>query len=70
MTRQPTLAQQIKQAKQLARDHNMFVVDKGGLYYLYRAMPGRNVFIGMRTSAAAFCRFVRECAGTSTRSVA
>jgi hypothetical protein len=57
-------AQQVKEAQQLARDHGMFVVDKGTRYLLYRKMPHRNVFIGTRGSPAALLKFVSDCAGS------
>ena len=63
MTRQHSPLQQFKEAQQFAKDHGMFVVDKGNRFLLSRKLPHRNVYIGMRTSVEAFCRFVRECAG-------
>jgi len=62
MTRQHSPLQQFKEAQQLARDHGMFVVDKGSRYLLYRNLPHRNVYLGMRSSVEAFRRFVAACA--------
>lgn len=63
MTRQHSPLQQFKEAQQLAKDHGMFVVDKGDRFLLYRKLPGRNVFLGKRNSAPAFRLFVAQCAG-------
>lgn len=63
MTRQHSPLQQLKEAKQLAHDHGMFVVDKGSSYLLYRKLPHRSVYLGMRSSVEAFRRFVAACAG-------
>lgn len=54
--------QQFKEARQIAADHNMFVVDKGGRFLLYRKTPTRPVFLGQRTDVAAFRSFVCRCA--------
>lgn len=66
MTRQHSAAQQFKEAAQLAKDHNMFVVDKGNRFLLYRKLPHRNLYLGMRSSVEDFCRFVAACAGGKT----
>lgn len=66
MTRQHSGQQQFKEAQQLAKDHGMFVVDKGNRFLLYRKLPHRNIYIGMRSSAEAFRRFVESCAGGGT----
>ena len=54
--------QQFKEARQIAADHNMFVVDKGGRFLLYRKAPARPVYLGMRADVAAFRSFVCKCA--------
>lgn len=54
--------QQFKEARQIAADHNMFVVDKGDQFLLYRKTPTRPVYLGMRSNAAAFRSFVCKCA--------
>lgn len=64
MTRQHSAFQQFKEAQQLAKDHGMFVVDKGGRYLLYRKLPRRNVYLGFRTTVESFRRFVADCAGS------
>lgn len=63
MTRQHSGQQQFKEAQQLAKDHGMFVVDKGDRFLLYRKMPHRSVYLGMRSSVEAFRRFVASCVG-------
>ena len=59
-THSPT--QQFKEARQIAVDHNMFVVDKGNHYLLYRKTPTRPVYLGKRSDAAALRSFVCRCA--------
>lgn len=54
--------QQFREARQIAADHNMFVVDKGDHYQLYRKTPVRPVYLGKRSDAAAFRSFVSRCA--------
>ena len=53
MTRH-TPIQQFKEAKQIAEDHGLFVVEKAGAkateYQLYRRMATRSVFIGKRST--------------------
>ena len=56
--------QQYKQACQIAKDHNMFVVDKGGRFLVYRKVPGRNVCLGECASAEALFRKVSRCASS------
>lgn len=54
--------QQFKEARQIAADHNMFVVDKGDHYQLFRKAPDKNVYLGKRSDASAFRTFVSRCA--------
>lgn len=63
MTRQHSPLQQFKEAQQLAKDHGMFVVDKGDRFLVYRRTPVRNMFLGKRSTAAALRLFVAQCAG-------
>jgi hypothetical protein len=57
MTRH-TPQQKIREAKQIAQDHNCFVVEKAGEYQLFRKMAARNVFVGQRNSPAALLTLV------------
>lgn len=58
--------QQYKQACQIAKDHNMFVVDKGSDRYLvYRRAAPKNVFIAECKSADALFHKVSRCAGAA-----
>lgn len=50
--------QVLKEAKQIARDHGCFVVEKGGRFLLYRQTPTRNVFIGQRGTPTALRAYV------------
>lgn len=68
MARLHTPLQQFKQACQIARDHGMFVVDKGDTFILYRKTPIRPVCLGKVSSAEALFRKVSRCA--SSREVA
>lgn len=60
--------QQFIEACQIARDHDMFVVDKftqggaGAGYILYRRVHGRAVRLGRRRDVGEFRRFVEKCA--------
>lgn len=65
MARLHTPLQQFKQACQIAKDHNMFVVDKGDRFIVYRKVPGRNVCLGECGSAEALFRKVSRCATAS-----
>lgn len=58
MTRRHGPIQQLKEAKQLARDHGCFVLERGDTYLLYRVQPGGNVLIGRRKSCAGIRRLV------------
>lgn len=61
--RQDSGRQQFKQAQIIAREHNMFVVDKGDLFLLYRKAD-RPVFLGKRSTPAALRTLVTRCAAT------
>ncbi|WP_068638755.1 hypothetical protein [Thauera butanivorans] len=55
MTRQHSALQQLKEAKVIAKDHGLFVVERRDqrgttAYLLYRESTPRNVFIGKRNS--------------------
>ncbi|MBS1198133.1 MAG: hypothetical protein H6R18_1918 [Proteobacteria bacterium] len=57
-----TPLQQFKEAKQIARDHGMYVVEKSGVYMVFRKTPAQNVFLGKRSSASGLRQFVAKCA--------
>lgn len=59
---QQTPIRAIKEAKQMARDFGMFVVEKGGRFLLYRQASPANVYLGFRSDISAFRRFVESCA--------
>ncbi len=50
--------QLIKEAKQIARDHGCFIVEKTGRFLLYRRTPTCNVFVGSRSEPAALRAYV------------
>lgn len=62
MARQHTPQQQFKEALQIARDHNLFVVDKSGTYFVYRRTPIRNTFIGKRSTVSGLRTLVLKAA--------
>lgn len=45
--------QVLKEAKQIARDHGCFVVEKDKRYLVYRKTPTGNVYVGFRTDVSA-----------------
>lgn len=61
--RQHSPRQQFREAQLIAKDHGMFVVDKGDLFLLYRKAE-RPVFLGKRSSAEALHSLVTRCATT------
>lgn len=63
MAAQTALAKPAKEAKQIAHDYGMFVVEKPGRFLLYRKGTPRNVFLGYRSDPEAFRRFVAKVAG-------
>lgn len=63
MTKVHTPAQQYKEARQIAADYGMFVVDKGGRFLVYRKTSVRPVYLGQRSDAAGLRSFVCRCAG-------
>lgn len=67
MARQHNPLQQWKEAKQIASDYNMFIVEKGDAYLLYRKTP-RPVYIGKRGSVEGIRTLVEKCAGSTTAS--
>lgn len=66
MVARHTPQQQFKQACQIAKDHGMFVVDKGDHFLLYRKNPVRNVYLGEVKSADALFRKVSRCAASQS----
>lgn len=66
MTRRHTPMQQLKEAKIIARDHGLFVVEKperdGVRYLLYRAQTPVNTCIGRRSTPAGIRALVCKVA--------
>lgn len=57
--------QQLIEAKQIAKDHGMFLVERKGKateYLLYRATTPRNAFLGKRNSVSGIRSLVAKCA--------
>lgn len=67
MTRRHSPLPQLKEAKQIARDHGLFVVerqDTRGIttYLLYRGTSPRNTFVGRRRDIGALRAMVCKAA--------
>ena len=62
MTRRHTPQQQFREAKQIAADHGLFIVEKAGEYIVYRRMPGQNTPIGKRSTVAGLRSLVGKAA--------
>lgn len=66
MTRRHSPLQQLKEAKQIARDHGLFVVEKaerdGTSYLLYREQQPTNTLIGRRSSPSGIRNLVCKVA--------
>ena len=66
MPSQPDRKQALIEARQLARQHGLFIVEKrdprGPFYLLYRPMPTTNVLIGRRSNPHALHTLVRKAA--------
>lgn len=70
MARQHNPLQQWKEAQQIARDYNMFIVEKGDQYLLYRKQSSRPVYLGKRGSIPGIRTLVEKCAGSKTEKAA
>jgi len=57
--------QHLRDAEQIARAHNMFVLNRGEQFLLYRRTRTRPVFLGARADASALRSLVSRCASTS-----
>lgn len=62
MARRHTPQEQFRQAKQIAADHGMFVIERGGAYQVYRQHPDKNIFLGKRSSAEGLRQLVAKLA--------
>ena len=64
MTRHSPL-QQLKEAKQIARDFGCQVSERGGKFLVYRIVAGRPVFLGTRGTPETLRAFVRRVTTTN-----
>ena len=68
MPSQPDRKQALLEARQLAHQHGLFIVEKrdphGPFYLLYRPMPTTSVLIGRRSNPQALHTLVRKAAAT------
>lgn len=56
--------EQLHDAEQIARSHNMFVIRRGDRFLLFRRTRSRPVFLGARSEAAALRSLVSRCASS------
>ena len=68
MARNHNPIQQLTEAKQIARDFGMFIVEKAGSYLLYRRCTPKNIYLGKRGTTATLRAFVERCAYKPTPS--
>ena len=52
--------QQLKEAKQIARDSGCQISERGGHYLVYRIVAGRPVYLGSRGTPETLRSFVRQ----------
>lgn len=52
----------LKEASNIARDSNLYFVEIGTEFKLYRKTPARPVYLGRRSSASGLCSLVKRCA--------
>lgn len=52
--------QQVRQAKQLAEDNGMFVLEKTGMYQVFRKSPTGAVYLGRRASPSGLFYMVNR----------
>lgn len=66
MTRQHTPLQQLKEAKQIAKDYGLRIAEcrtpNGTDYVVYRRVPGGDTRLGKRSTPDGLRRFVARCA--------
>ena len=66
MARQHSPLQQIKEARQIAKDFNLILSEKKvgerTDYFVFRKVPGGRTFIGKRSSPAAIRYFIEKVA--------
>lgn len=62
MTARHSPLQQLKEAKQIALDHGLFVVEKDSRFLLYRQQQPKNTYIGARSTPEALRAFVCKVA--------
>lgn len=58
-----TPQQQFKEAKQIASDHGLFVVERSGKFQLYRKNDIKNIYLGTRGSASGLRQLVCSVTG-------
>ena len=56
--------EQFRQAKQIVKDHGMFIAEKNRKFYIFRAVPGHNVYLGHCSSTAELFNRVNRLSAT------
>lgn len=62
MARHHDPVQQLKEARQIAKDYNMFITEKGDRFNVFRITPSRPVYLGSRGTPGTLRSFVEHCA--------
>jgi len=52
--------QQVRQAKQLAEDNGMYIVEKSGMYQVFRKSPTGAVYLGRRSAPSGLFYMVNR----------
>ena len=63
MARQHSPLQVVREAKQIAQDHGLFVCEKRGVYLLYRNLPFGASYLGRSVSPSGLRGLVCRVAG-------
>lgn len=53
-----TPQQQFKEAKQIAKDHGCFVIERGGKYQVFRNTGSKPAYLGARSTPESLRAFV------------
>lgn len=60
MTARHTPAKQVRQAKQLAEDNGMYILEKSGMYQVFRKSPTGSVYLGRRSAPSGLFYMVNR----------
>ena len=60
MSARHSSVQQVRQAKQLAEDNGMYIVEKFGMYQVFRKSPTGAVYLGRRSAPSGLFHMVNR----------